>query len=140
MRVLLLPTAILSLTGMDGAHTMSNYLWNYRPLLVFAGNERSLPLAEQRRAVAGSASELGERNVVVIWVVANEVAAEFGPALKMSAAELRARYAVTPNSFRVMLVGKDGGVKLSSDKPIDTAALMATIDTMPMRRDEMRGR
>jgi hypothetical protein len=37
-------------------------------------------------------------------------------------------------------VGKDGGEKLSSSKPLAAEKLFATIDAMPMRRDEMQRR
>jgi hypothetical protein len=43
-----------------------------------------------------------------------------------------------PNDFAVLLVGKDGGVKLSSERPVLTENLSALIDTMPMRRREMK--
>jgi hypothetical protein len=37
-------------------------------------------------------------------------------------------------------IGKDGGDKLTSASPLDAARLFATIDAMPMRREEMRRR
>ena len=39
-------------------------------------------------------------------------------------------------AFRVRLVGKDGGVKFDSAKPVSADALFALIDAMPMRREE----
>jgi hypothetical protein len=39
-------------------------------------------------------------------------------------------------AFRVRLVGKDGGVKFDTAKPILADALFALIDAMPMRRGE----
>jgi len=43
--------------------------------------------------------------------------------------------------FRVRLIGKDGGEKLLSASPVTMPELFALIDTMPMRREEMkRGR
>jgi Domain of unknown function (DUF4174) len=44
------------------------------------------------------------------------------------------------SSFRVRLVGKDGGVKLDSAKPVAADALFAMIDAMPMRRKEAAAR
>ncbi len=118
----------------------SNYKWKHRPLLIFAESETNQPLAEQRRIVATSRVGLAERDVVVIWVIGNKASAELGPAPLMTAADLRSRYGVAVNAFRSVLIGKDGGVKLSSSEPLGTARLFATIDTMPMRRDEMRRR
>jgi hypothetical protein len=41
-------------------------------------------------------------------------------------------------SFLVLLVGKDGGVKLRRGTPLATAEINALIDTMPMRQNEMK--
>jgi hypothetical protein len=54
--------------------------------------------------------------------------------------ELRDAYADSASGFQVVLVGKDGGVKLRSAEPIAADDFFALIDTMPMRRREMRER
>lgn len=41
-------------------------------------------------------------------------------------------------AFRVRLVGKDGGVKLDSAKPVTCEELFKLIDAMPMRQAEAR--
>ncbi|TGN50206.1 DUF4174 domain-containing protein, partial [Paracoccus liaowanqingii] len=38
--------------------------------------------------------------------------------------------------LRVLLIGKDGGVKLDRDGPVTPDEITALIDTMPMRRRE----
>jgi hypothetical protein len=42
--------------------------------------------------------------------------------------------------FEVLLVGKDGGVKLRRDTPVAASEITALIDAMPMRQEEMRRR
>jgi hypothetical protein len=131
--------AILAvLAGAGSADAMTDYKWTYRPVIVFAGSERLAPLAEQRRIVAASRASLAERDVLVIWVVGDKVSAELGPHPKQSAQALRARFGASKSGFRAILVGKDGGIKLSSASPLDATALYATIDAMPMRQNEMR--
>ncbi len=44
------------------------------------------------------------------------------------------------STFAVLLIGKDGGVKLRSGRPFALHALFDAIDAMPMRQDEMRRR
>ena len=39
---------------------------------------------------------------------------------------------------RILLVGKDGGVKLRSEEPVSIQRIFDLIDSMPMRRREMR--
>jgi hypothetical protein len=120
------------------AHAMSGYLWKNRPVVVFAASEGDAKLAEQRRMFAVGRAGLAERNVVVIWVVGDGVAADLGPGPGMSAAQLRSRFGAAPAGFRVVLVGKDGGTKLAQSSPLTPGALFGTIDAMPMRREEMR--
>ena len=50
----------------------------------------------------------------------------------------RSQYGVDPETFVVILVGKDGGEKLRSTEVVRLEKLYGTIDAMPMRRREMR--
>lgn len=122
------------------ASALSNYRWTYRPVVVIAGTGGEAALAEQRRLFAANRSGLAERQIVVIWVTGNEVRSELGPAPGLSARQLRARFGAANTGFRVVLIGKDGGTKLSQSAPLPPSVLFGTIDAMPMRRDEMRRR
>ncbi len=102
-----------------------------RLLVVFAPGAASPALAAQRAAIDGP--ELAERDLHVVEVVGDSV---MGASDRATA--LRARCHVAANAFRAVLIGKDGGVKLSSAAPLTTARLTATIDAMPMRQAEMR--
>lgn len=119
------------------ASAMAPYTRKYRPLVVFADSATSVPLIQQRQIVAAS---LGGFNVVVVWVVGNSVSSELGPGPGQGANALRARFRAPAGTFRAVLVGKDGGAKLSVSSPLSAARLFGTIDAMPMRRDEMRRR
>lgn len=127
----------MSLAAMP-ADAMSAYRWKKRPVVVIAGPGGETALAEQSRIFAASRAGLAERDIVLVWVNSNSVSAELGPAPGMSAAQLRARFNAPADGFRVFLVGKDGGVKLTQSSPLAAATVFGTIDAMPMRRDEMR--
>jgi hypothetical protein len=45
---------------------------------------------------------------------------------------------INPNLFTLVLIGKDGGVKFSSNKIITSTKLYGIIDQMPMRKQEMK--
>lgn len=53
------------------------------------------------------------------------------------AESLRRRFRVTADEFRVVLIGKDGTVKLS-ESVVELPDIFALIDSMPMRQREMR--
>ena len=120
------------------AHAMSGYKWKNRPLVVFAPDAASAKLAQQRSIVAARRGGFAERHMVIVYVVGDSVSTDLGGGPGMSASQLRGRFGVGKGSFRALLVGKDGGVKLSSAGPLSSATLFGTIDAMPMRRDEMR--
>ncbi len=95
-----------------------------RPLYVFAPTSTDARLVRQREINAAASSGFRERDMVVTIVA--------GPG------GARKRFGVSLGEFRVVLVGKDGGVKLSSAAPVSAAKLFGLIDSMPMRRLEMR--
>lgn len=97
-----------------------------RPLYIFAPTANDTQLAAQRVIIAARAGGFAERDVPITEVV--------------GASALRSRFGVPVGTFKVVLVGKDGGVKLISPKPVSAAEIFALIDAMPMRRDEMRAR
>ncbi|HRD74337.1 MAG TPA: DUF4174 domain-containing protein [Hyphomicrobiaceae bacterium] len=141
MRRSALITALLAIMlTPSAAFAMSGYMWKKRPLVVFAPDGNASALASQRAIVAGARGGFAERHMVVVWVVGDSVSSELGGGPGLSAADLRRRYGVARGSFRAILIGKDGGAKISSSKPLAAGMLFSTIDAMPMRRDEMRGR
>ena len=99
--------------------------WKSRLLVVVAPSADDLRIARQRQLLAAGQAGSRERDLVLVEAV--------GPA----GAATRKRFDVPEGAFRAILVGKDGGAKLSDDAPIAPERLFAEIDTMPMRRDEM---
>lgn len=106
-----------------------------RPLYVFSPSASDERLARQSNINAAAAGGFRDRDMTVTVVTGNSVSGS-----GRSAGSLRARFGIGPAQFRVILVGKDGGVKLSSGAPVSSATLYQVIDAMPMRRDEMRQR
>ena len=51
---------------------------------------------------------------------------------------IRRHFSVPQRSFRVILIGKDGGIKLKRNDQIDLETIFELIDSMPMRKDEIR--
>ncbi|MEH3144592.1 MAG: DUF4174 domain-containing protein [Methylobacterium frigidaeris] len=109
-----------------GAASLDAYRWKARVLLVAAASADDPRLVEQRRIVAAAQRGTRERDLVVVEAVGAGAEAE----------SLRRRFGLTGNDFRAVLVGKDGGAKLSAGEPIAAERLFATIDAMPMRREE----
>ena len=111
-----------------------------RPLLIFARKPDDPQLEIQVRTIEEHAAEAQERGLAVIalpFQSPSPSALQLTPAEAESA---RRRFGVAPGEFTVILIGKDGGVKLRSSKPISMNKLEETIDAMPMRQEEMTGK
>ena len=94
---------------------LAAYQWQSRVLVIDTPTDQSAEYLRQISVLEAAKAGLPERNLQI-------VTRPFAP------------------SFRVRLVGKDGGVKLDQNVPVESAALFALIDAMPMRRAEMTGR
>ena len=123
-------SALLSAATVAPASAASDplgaYRWRSRVLVVVAPDGRDPRLAEQRRLFGETSTGDRERDLILVE--------EIGGAEE--AAPLRARFGIGTSDFAAILVGKDGGEKLRSDRPIPSERLFETIDAMPMRRDE----
>ena len=105
--------------------TLDQYLWTARPLVIFAPAEDDPRLVQQLKWLEDRKDEIEERDVVVIIDVEGE---EKTP--------LRDEY--HPRDFQIILVGKDGEVKLRKPFPWNVRELSRAIDKMPMRRQEIQ--
>jgi hypothetical protein len=81
---------------------------------------------------------MNDRDLVVVHAIG--VQASDTRADRLDATAVRRAVGLAPDRFGVVLVGKDGGVKLRRESPITVTELFQVIDAMPMRRQEMRRR
>lgn len=123
--------------ALDAAQLMSALTWQKRVLLVFAPDADHVTFQRQQSILAAIDAGLGERDMTVIQAFADGhvLIGEQGHA--QSATGFYHRFAVDSNEFRVILVGKDGTVKLDRDSAVTGDDLFTLIDSMPMRRFEM---
>ena len=120
-----------------GETALDGYRWQNRLLLVFAPDADSALYRRQQEMLLVAERGLNERDMIIIFVIRDAVSTKGRPAAAVAAVDLRDAYGVLPHEFRVVLLGKDGGVKLRQEEPISMADLFALIDSMPMRKQEM---
>jgi hypothetical protein len=123
-----------------------------RPLIIFAPSPDVAAFREQMAvlelngpSMKSAESELRERKVVLLPIFETGGNKFLGNAVTRlvsgkTAAEMRERFGVRSGEFKVVLLGLDGGEKKTSERPIDLQTLNATIDAMPMRQRELRGK
>ncbi len=104
---------------------LSEFLWKKRPVLVFAGSENDSAYIEQMELLHEHEDDLMARDVIVLT--------DTDPDAR-SALRLQMR----PRGFMLVLVGKDGGVKLRKPLPWDVREITRSIDKMRIRQREIR--
>jgi hypothetical protein len=113
---------------LDAANvTLSDFLWQRRPVVVFADSPADPAFAEQMALLESRWPELAERDVIVITDTDPQAEGEI-------------RQKLRPRGFALVLIGKDGTVALRKPSPWDVRELTRAIDKMPMRREEIRAK
>ncbi|MBD2700886.1 DUF4174 domain-containing protein [Spirosoma sp. BT702] len=104
-----------------------------RRILLFFGSATSEPsLVAQQEMLSKVKNDLSERDLDVVVVTAPNVSED-------DQQFLRIKFKMKPTAtFVGWLIGKDGGVKQTYQKPIPPAELFRLIDSMPMRKLEMK--
>ena len=105
---------------------LAQYLWEARPVIVFADSDRDPRFQRQVAALSARADDMAERDVVILMDTDPD-----------ADSALRAKF--RPRDFQILLIGKDGQIKLRRPHPITAEDLNRQIDRMPMRRREMNG-
>ena len=117
--------------------TLADLKDRFRPLLIFAAAPDDPGLRAELTRLHNDAPGLAERDVLVIAVPYNAPSVRDVTLTPAEGEAARRRFNVAPNEFTILLIGKDGGEKLRSHKPVSFEKLRDTIDRMPMRRREM---
>lgn len=116
---------LLGASNLSNAQDLSVHLWEKRPVLVFAEDDKDEDYFKQMKILNTYFSDLQERDIVV-----------YGDNIASQNSSLRRKY--KPSGFTVFLIGKDGGVKLRRDKLVSARELFSLIDSMPMRQREIQ--
>ena len=114
--------------------------WSKRVLVSFAPAADDERAARLDTALEAAACAVDERDLVPVRVPSSPDKDPPFDVMPSDAQALRERFDVAPDTFRVVLIGKDGGEKLRLDEVPDLDAVFALIDGMPMRRAEIRER
>ena len=103
---------------------LSQYLWKNRIILTFADDEDHADLIRLKVEMKENNCEILNRNLLHFHFTNDGKSGNL----------------TTKNdqSFRILLFGKDGGIKYESNRFVSLTQLFELIDSMPMRQDEMQ--
>ena len=103
---------------------LSSYRWTNRPIVVFANSPEDVNYTRQINMLESELNQLLVRDVVVLT---DTNPSEISPLREL----------LRPRGFALLLIGKDGQVKLRKPFPWSVRELSRAIDKMPMRRQEL---
>lgn len=104
---------------------LDDFKWRHRPVVVFAESALDPAFEEQMSLLRAREDELRARDVVVITDTEPEPISNL-------------RRKLRPRGFMLVLIGKDGGVKIRKPFPWDVREISRSIDKMPIRKREIR--
>lgn len=133
--VFLLPLFLIQSTLINSQHLESS---ERRWLIIITDESQHPELQKQINAIEANQTEAIERKIGVVQLAKNQVKPLFNfPENKKN---IDSYWNNLPNKkdFEVVFIGLDGTVKLRKNKAIDVNYLFNLIDSMPMRRREMR--
>ncbi len=100
---------------------LSTYQWKKR-LVILVGDTTDVELKEQKSVLQNHKSELVERDILILPITNTE----------------NFQIDLEANFKGLLLIGKDGGVKLKKAFPVAMTELFEIIDNMPMRKAEIK--
>lgn len=104
---------------------LEDFVWKKRPIVVFADSPNDPAFVNQMLYLQDDPRELINRDVVVI--------VDTDPAQKSAVREK-----LRPRGFSMVLLDKDGAVKLRKPLPWSVREIVRAIDKFPLRQQEIR--
>jgi len=118
---------------------IEHFRWKKRLLLVFAAENAQSHYQSLANEISSRQADVNDRDLVVFEIIESGTSRMNGsPIEPQKAASIREQFEITPNSFTVILVGKDGGIKMKRNDQVRLEEIFRLIDSMPMRQEEMR--
>ncbi|MEP3208529.1 MAG: DUF4174 domain-containing protein [Maribacter sp.] len=119
------------------AQDLTNYQWKNRIILLKDTDLDSDWLQAQLKRLQSNSKELLEREVVLFLLSDNFVYDEKRLKTNLQADTIISQYGLS--SFEgLVLIGKDGGIKLQEEFIVNPTIIIELIDSMPMRMSEMK--
>lgn len=114
-------------------NTLSDYQWKTRLIVVRASSDSIGEIGALRSVRAA----VDDRDIAWFVSAGCEVVSNQGAVSSSLARDIKMLFEHAGSDERVLLIGKDGGIK-SRESSLNLDAIFDRIDAMPMRRREMR--
>jgi len=120
-------SALFCLCICVSAEPLKEHIWKHRVIVTFSASKDTPERLLHIEQIEQYQCQFSDRDLVHIDLIAGSNDYRL----------LSQRFSVSGTDFRLVLVGKDGGVKLSTGRPT-LEPVFTLIDAMPMRQRERR--
>jgi hypothetical protein len=137
IKIVILVIMILSTTGIN-AQDIESHKWENRLILILtdqADNENYLKQVEELK---NHLDGVNERKILVYHITPESFKQGLMDEKWQKAETDYALYKKSDTQPEIILIGLDGGIKLRVNEFLSAQKLFATVDAMPMRRQEMK--
>ncbi|MGD8687139.1 MAG: DUF4174 domain-containing protein [Syntrophobacterales bacterium] len=118
---------------------LKDYQWKNRLILAFSPSTKDKGYRAFAKDIALQAEEVIDRDLLVFHILeTGEIRLGETSLPTGSGNYIRESFSIRPGRFTVLLIGKDGGVKLRREGGVELGEIFSLIDSMPMRQREMR--
>ena len=118
---------------------LEKHKWKERVLIVTASSPSNVGYKRQDQLLTKGKKGMKDRELVIYRLYADHWLGPKNTALSNDEAQIiYKKYDINSDTFSVVLIGKDGGVKMNKNDIVSTRELFQLIDSMPMRQQEMR--
>lgn len=124
------------------AQPLQSHLWQHRVVLILAPDAEEAAFRQQIDLWTSRPEEVTDRGLVLYQLFQTTGLGPESEALEPeSFSALIRKYGPVPeNGLKLVLIGKDGSVKMEREEVTKMQELFGRIDQMPMRRAEIRRR
>jgi hypothetical protein len=124
--------------GKDTVNLME-YQWKNRLLLLFTPSVEGPVYIKLKEDLLRQEEEVLDRDLLIFHILeTGETKLWNSPQPESSDDSLRKKYSIKSGTFTILLIGKDGGVKMRREGRMELDEIFSVIDAMPMRQREMK--
>ncbi len=121
------------------AQDLSVHRWENRLLILLTEDTEDINYKKQLEELSNCREGITDRKLIVYQSTKDE----FRKGLETvgewkNSPDIYKKYKGNKPGFQILLIGLDGGVKIDQSEMISCEKLFGTIDSMPMRKAEMR--
>jgi hypothetical protein len=125
-------------TAIGASEPLDALLWDARPLVVFADRPDAPAVMTLKHRIEADADAFEDRRMVLVEVYGDAGRIGDRPLTAEQSVALRERFMPPEGEATIILLGLDGGEKTRAGADAPISDLFALIDSMPMRREELR--